>query len=152
MNLRIALPEWSEARRERVLIASFQNVGRGLAEFAWQSHLTPDEARGRVRIEGTDILESVDTERGVVILTAHFGNWELMAVSMTSHGYPLSIVHRPRNNAAIDRLVMGQRDAVAGELLPRGNAARAALRALRQGRFLAMPYDQNCSRNEAVCG
>ena len=150
VNLRIAFPEWSEARRERVLLASFENVGRGLAEFAWQSHMTEDEARARVRTEGADVLDGVDTSRGVVVLTAHFGNWELMAVSMASHGYPLSIVHRPRTNAGVDRLIMGQREAVAGDLLPRGNAARAALRALRDGRFLAMPYDQNCTRQEAV--
>ena len=50
----------------------------------------------------------------------------------------------------LDEIVMGQRGSGAAENVSRGNAARAALRALRDGRFLAMLYDQGCHRNEGI--
>ena len=50
----------------------------------------------------------------------------------------------------LERLVGGWRGHRGVELLARGSAARGALRALKQGRFLAMPFDQNCPRQEGV--
>ena len=153
VNLRIAFPEWSEARREEVLRASFENLGRSLAEFAFLAQLSDDDLRGRVRIEGEEFLEEAHkaTPRGgTVVLTAHIGNWELFGVAMAAWGHPLTIIHRERDSPLLDEIVMGQRGAGAAQNVARGNAARAARRALRDGRFLAMPYDQACRRNEGV--
>ena len=153
INLRIAFPEWSEPRRERVLRASMENLGRSLAEFSQFGRRPEQELVRLVRVEGQDHIEAA-LERakpgGLAVLTAHLDNWEFLGFAMAGLGYPLSIVHRERDNPLLDRVVMGQRDAGRAEMLPRGNAARAGLRALRDGRALAMPYDQNCARNEAV--
>ena len=153
VNLRIAFPEWSEARREEVLVASFENLGRSLAEFAFLAELSDDDLRSRVRVEGMEFLEEAEKAargRGTVALTAHFGNWELFGVAMAAWGHPLTIVHRERDSPLLDEIVMAQRGAGAADNVARGNAARAALRALRDGRFLAMPYDQSCRRKEGV--
>ncbi len=153
VNLRIAFPEASEAKRNEILRASFENLGRCLAEFAFLSRLNDDELRGRVRIEGLDNYDGARASKpgsGAVALTAHIGNWELFGVAMAAHGYPLTIVHRERQNPLLDEIVMGQRGSGHAENIARGNAARAALRALRDGRFLAMPYDQSCRPGEGV--
>jgi len=155
VNLRIAFPEWSEARRAAVLRAALENLGRSLAEFACLGDESDDALRARVRVEGLEHLTAAwapdrEPPTGVIVLTAHLGNWELIARAMAAHGYPLTVVHRGRDNPLMERLVTGARTTEGSELLTRGNAARGALRALRTGRFLAMPYDQNCSRKEGV--
>ena len=153
VNLRIAFPEWSEARRRRVLAQSVANLARGVVEFAQLGRLGPEALRERVRVEGLENLEAVRAGapgRGIVVITAHFGSWELLSAAMTAHGYPITVVHRARDEEGLDRLVASQREAGGSELLPRGGAARGALAALRDGRFLAMPYDQNCDRDEGV--
>lgn len=153
VNLRIAFPEWDEARRRRVFIASMENLGRGLAEFAWMGSIAPEELRRRVRVEGDQHLQAarrMSPNGGLVLLTAHLGNWEFFAALMYAHGYPLTVVYRPRGSPVFDDLLLRRRSAGGAQYLARGSAARSALRALADGRYLAMPYDQNCRRDEGV--
>jgi Kdo2-lipid IVA lauroyltransferase/acyltransferase len=153
LNLRIAFPEWSEARRRRVLAESMANLARSIVEFAELVRLGPAALRERVRVEGLEHLEvarAASPSGGVIVLTAHFGSWELLAAAMSAYEFPVTVVHRTRNDPLLDRLVMERRAAGGAQLLARGSAARAALEALRDGRCLAMPYDQNCGREEGV--
>jgi KDO2-lipid IV(A) lauroyltransferase len=153
VNLRIAFPQWSEARRREVLTASLVNLGRGLVEFARMSVYGEEEIRERVRLEGVENYEKAvarSPKGGVIAMTAHFGNWELLSTGISARGYPISVVHRARDNRAIDDIIEAQRGVVGAELLPRGSAARRALRALRDGRILALPYDQNVHRDQGV--
>ncbi len=153
VNLRIAFPDWSDAQRREVLIRSFGNLGRSLAEFARLGRLRPEELRERVGVEGMEHLEAAQKATdhgGVVILTAHFGSWELLAAAMVARDIPVAVVHRPRDNEDLDDLVGELRASGGAELLRRGNAARAALAGVKNGHCLAMPYDQNCRRSEGV--
>lgn len=153
INLRIAFPEWSEERRKAVLQQSLANLGRSLAEFAWLSRWSEPELRARVRIEGREHFDealAAAPTKGAIILTAHFGSWEMLAAAMVAHGFPVSVVHRTRDNPALEELVAQRRRAGGAELLARGNAARAVLRGLRDGRLLAIPFDQNCPAEEGI--
>ncbi len=153
VNLRIAFPEWSERERERVLVCSFENLGRSIVEFAWIGGLSPQEFRARVRVEGEEHLEAAQKATpggGTFVLTAHFGSWEFFAAAMVGHGFPLSVVHRERSSVVLDEVIAGVRGAGGAQMLPRGNAARGALRALRDGRMLCIPFDQNADREQGV--
>jgi len=153
INLRIAFPEWREVERRRVLLRAFENMGRSLAEFAWIGRWSEAELRGRVGIRGREHLDAAlaaSGGRGIVVLTGHFGSFELLAAAMVAHGFPVAVVHRSRENPLLDELLSQRRMAGGAKLFARGNAARGVLRALREGRFLALPYDQNCRRREGV--
>ena len=69
---------------------------------------------------------------------------------MTAHGIPIAVIQRPRDNPLLDELVAEIRGHNGAEMLPRGYAARAALRGLRDGKVVAMTLDQNASRREGV--
>jgi KDO2-lipid IV(A) lauroyltransferase len=153
VNLRIAFPEWSEAEREAVLARSLANLARGVVELAEIPVRGAAALRERVAIEGLEHLEAArrtSPTGGVVVLTAHFGSWELLAAAMSAAGFPIAVVHRPRDNPALEEVLSGLRRAGGTQLLPRGSAARGALQVLREGRLLAIPYDQNCRREEGV--
>lgn len=153
VNLRIAFPNWSEEQRREVMVRSLANLGRGLAELARAGLQSPERLRERVAVEGLEHLEAArkaTDSGGVVILTAHFGAWEILAGAMVARDIPVALVHRPRDNPLLDRLLGRLRGASGAELLPRGNAARAALTGLKKGRVLAMTYDQNSHRREGV--
>jgi KDO2-lipid IV(A) lauroyltransferase len=150
-NLRIAFPHWTEAQRERVLEASFANVARGVAELAFLQRLTPENLGEVVRFEGLEHFESARRDSGgaAIGLSAHFGNFELLAVAMALRGAPLAIVHRERS-PRLDALIQGWRGSQGARLLARGSAARASLRALHEGRVLAMLVDQDTPKEEGV--
>jgi KDO2-lipid IV(A) lauroyltransferase len=147
VNLRIAFPAWREAEREGVLLRAFENAGRSLVELAWIGARAPALLAERVRIEGLEHLQAARAAApagAVIVLTAHFGSWELFAAAMAAHGLPIAVVHRAREDAALNALLAERRIAGGTRYLERGSAAVAALRALRSGELLALPYDQNC--------
>lgn len=153
INLRLAFPEWSEAERRHVLERSLANLGRSIVEFAQLPDLDAAALRERVALEGIEHLEAAQAASpsgGVIVLTGHFGSWELLLAAMSARGLPVAVVHRPRDNPTLDRVVTEVRSAAGPELYARGSAARAALRAIREGRCLAMVLDQNCRREEGV--
>jgi len=152
-HLRIAFPEWRERERRAVLERSLANLARSFVELATMGSLAPEALRALADVEGLEHFEAVRRERpgtGVIAVTAHLGSWELMAAIMAAHGIPLALVHRARDNPLFDELAAELRGASGAELLPRGSAARAALRALRAGKVVAMPLDQNAPRREGV--
>jgi KDO2-lipid IV(A) lauroyltransferase len=152
-NLRTVFPTWSEQRRRALLHDVYANLGRTLYECFGLQRITPENVGRLVSFEG---LEHLDLARkrskagGVILLTAHFGSFELMAVACGLAGFPVTLVHRTFNNPHTDRLVTEWRARAGVEVLRRKSAARAALRALRKGRLLALPLDQNARRREGI--
>ena len=153
VNLRIAFPEWSEAERARVLVASFENLGRGLVELAWLGRRDAGALAARVRVEGAQHVAGARARAnggGLIILTAHFGSWEFFAAAMAAHGFPLTIVHRERDDAGLGQVLEERRAEAGAAYLPRGDAAFGAMRALRRGDLLALPFDQNAHASQGV--
>jgi KDO2-lipid IV(A) lauroyltransferase len=112
-----------------------------------------EELLALASVEGFEHLEEArkrSPRGGVIILTAHFGSFELFAAIMSARGVPLSIVHRTANNPHLDRMVTGWREASGVEVIRRGVAARAVLRSLRHGRCVVMPLDQDTRAKEGV--
>jgi KDO2-lipid IV(A) lauroyltransferase len=152
-NLRTVFPSWSEQRRRALLHDVYANLGRTLYECFGLQRMTPEHVGRLVSFEGLDHLDRARkrTEAGgVILLTAHFGSFELMAVACGLAGFPVTLVHRTFNNPHTDRLVTEWRTRAGVEVLRRKSAARAALRALRKGRLLALPLDQNARRREGI--
>jgi KDO2-lipid IV(A) lauroyltransferase len=153
VNLRIAFPEWSEAERERVLVDSFAGLGRSLVELAWLGRRDPQTLAERVRVDGLEHVEAARSRSGgggLIVLTAHFGSWEMFAAAMAAHGFPIVAVQRPRDDAGLDGAVQERRRSGGASYLKRGNAGLGALLALRRGAVLALPFDQNARARDGV--
>jgi KDO2-lipid IV(A) lauroyltransferase len=104
-----------------------------------------------VEVEGLEHLERAATPgRGVLLLTAHLGNWELLAAAHVLTGRPLSEVVRPLDQPVLDRLVARLRRRTGVEVIPKQRGLRGILDALRRGRMVGILLDQNASRAEGV--
>ncbi|MCC6640705.1 MAG: lysophospholipid acyltransferase family protein [Deltaproteobacteria bacterium] len=150
-NLEIAFPAWSRAERHRTLVASFANVGRAIAEVALLTGRHREQILDAVRIEGLEHLVAAQRstpQGGVILLTAHFGSWELAGAALARSGIPLSVVHHGFENAQLGSMVTRWRHAGGMQTLELGSAGLGAVRALRRGRVVAMLFDQNAGRRE----
>ena len=152
-NLRLAFPDKSEAERRAILRRSCRNLGRVAAEFCHLPSLTPESVRDYVTVDDAsrwhDILTAA-AARGAVVLTGHFGNFELLAYAHGLLGHPITLVHRPMRNRLVDRAITGLRARAGTTSLAKKTAAKAALRALRDHRIVAIPADQNQTRRYGV--
>ena len=104
-----------------------------------------------IRLEGAEHLrDAMATHGRVLLLTAHLGNWELLAAAHRLTGFPLSIVVRPLDAPWLDALAERLRGRTGVELIDKRGALRPVLQALRRGRMIGILMDQNASRREGV--
>ncbi len=153
INLGIAFPEKSVAERRRILRASMLNLGRMVAEMVHFPQLGDAELLERVQFEDeTWWSEAIGWERptGVLILSGHFGNWELLVFAHGRRGHPVTMVHRPMRNPLIDRWLNHVRARAGTRLVRKHHGAASVLRALREKQLLVLPFDQNSTRGLGV--
>ncbi len=153
-NLAIAFPEKSEADRLAILVASYRNLGRMIAECAHLADLTSANVRETVVPDDgpiwTDEMLPHLQKQGVLILTGHFGNWELFAYAYGLLGHPVSLVHQTIKNPLVDTYFEGMRSGGGTRLFRKQEAARAVLRALKDRALVVLPLDQNQSRRAGI--
>lgn len=139
------------AERRRVGRQSFQHLGMNLVEACVFFFRPPAVLLSGVEFHGAGLLRDAAAEgRGVLLLTAHLGNWELLAASHVLAGPPLSVVVRPLDSPVLDRVVSRFRLRGGVELIPKRRGLRGVLDALRRGRMVGLLLDQNASRGEGV--
>ncbi len=152
-NLAIAFPEKSEAERRRILRASYINLGRGGAEVIRLGGFFHQRLRRRVTYERFGRWAEIADRhrgRGIIILSAHFGNFELLAPAHAMHGFQINLVHHTQRFLAGDALMTYVRERAGVEIIRKHAAARAVLKALRRGETVGIPFDQNAKRSEAI--
>lgn len=130
---------------------SFQNVGMNLVEGCCYFLRPTDVMLSRVRMEGREHLQAAAAHgRGVLVLTAHFGNWELLAGAHGLSGLPLSIVTRPLDHPLFEDFAARFRRRSGADLIVKKQAVREVLTALRCHRMVGILLDQNATRAEGV--
>lgn len=160
-QLEAALPEQDVARREDWTQEVFVHLGRGLAELVLLRGRHRAALLDRVQVEGLKHLEAAERQTpsgGTLIVTAHFGNWELACAKVAEMGIPISVVYRELRQPALDRAMLRLRGAGSGlsggaaalDQIPMGRAGIPVVRALKAGRKVVVLLDQDARREEGV--
>ncbi len=145
------LPERSDTECRRIADDMYANFGLNLVETLRLAYGRPDPLLAKVRVLDREIVEeALANEKGVLILTAHLGNWEMLAVAATREGFPSSIVVKEIKGVAINDLIVRMRERFGTGLVPQRNAYRQCLRVLKKNQLLGFMLDQNMIRDEGV--
>jgi Kdo2-lipid IVA lauroyltransferase/acyltransferase len=152
-NLEIAFPERSVAERRQILRNSYKNLGRTAAEYVRMGGFFHRRLRDRVTYSRTDIWRALQPKYpgiGALILTAHFGNFELLPAGHALHGYQISLVHHTQRFLPGDAIMTFIRERIGVKIIRKHKAAREMLRTLKRGDLIGIPFDQNAKRSEAI--
>ncbi len=151
-NLRRVFPDRPEAWRRNVARELYRNLGRNLAELLRFPSMSRSEVLNSVEFRGLEHFDNALREgRGGLLVTAHFGNWELYGAAIACAGYPISVVVYPQHNRWLDDRLNGLRRSKGVEVIYKRDAARDIFRALRQNRFVAVLIDQDAGSNGVFC-
>ena len=160
--------DWSVPRLRRVAIRNlelaglanvsdeiadgvFLSVGRIMASVAKFPAITRDNVHQWIRYDGLENFTSAQAKaRGVLVATAHLGNWELSAFSHALMTAPMHIVVRPLDNPRLDRWVQRRRALSGNHIIQKSEAARQILKALAAGDAVGILIDQNTTPSEGV--
>jgi Kdo2-lipid IVA lauroyltransferase/acyltransferase len=151
-NLRIAFgDELDDKRREALCRMNFEHLARVMLEVVYLGKLCPDNVAEFADIEGAEHIDKARAKgKGVLGLTSHFGNWELMALASAILYHPVHVVVRPLDHPLLDRLVVRFRSKWGNRVIPKEGAALKIFRLLKRGELVALLMDQNAIRREGV--
>ena len=152
-NLKLAYGDTkSSAELEAIGQGVMGHMLRTAVDFLRFSRLSPEKAAAFVDTGAAfsfckDILQEGN---GLIIMTAHIGNWELLAGVFCLHGFRGSVVGRRIYYEPYNRWIVGLRNSVKVETIYQDEAARKIHQRLRDGVIIGLLPDQDMDRVSGI--
>ncbi|MDZ7400406.1 MAG: lysophospholipid acyltransferase family protein [candidate division KSB1 bacterium] len=135
----------------RMARAVFINLGRNMADAFRLPCYGSHNIDRYVTAWGLEKLDrALARGRGVLAITGHIGNWELMGAYLAIKGYPVNVVGAPIYDPRLDALVVSNRERSGMKYIARGGATREILRALARNEIIGLLIDQDTRHVDGV--
>lgn len=143
--------ERTEEELQGIARGAYQNLACCVTELMKLSSFSSSQIGRWVTLEGMEHYETARAERkGILLLGAHFGNWELMSIVICIRANPLFAVARPLNNIYLDRFMRGLRERFGNRVLDKIGALKEVSQLLKKGESIGFLLDQNVSGRSGV--
>ncbi|MGD9588378.1 MAG: lysophospholipid acyltransferase family protein [Pyrinomonadaceae bacterium] len=154
-NLTIAFPELDDAERRKLAKGAFRNLGRIIGEMSQFAKASREDVNRliefRIDPEVYSAYKRMQSEgRGVIIVSPHLGNWEVLVFGWAVYDAPMSYLARPLDNPMIERLTHRLRTKFGNRPIGKSNSVMKASRVLREEGLLGILADVNAHPKEGV--
>jgi KDO2-lipid IV(A) lauroyltransferase len=150
-NLEMALPELTGAERERILRGVYRSLGLLLAELPKFPSYTRENVERFAVYDGLENYTAAhDAGKGVLLMTAHLGGWEVGSFVHSLHGHPMNIVVRDLDNPLLDRWIRRIRCLHGNVTHDKDTYARGLLVAMKHGETVGALMDTNMTPPQGV--
>lgn len=147
-NLRIAFPDATTDWIEKTRLAAYEHLGREAAAMLRLSKLDESAVIERTVPVGWDELrDAMSLGRGVILVTGHYGNWEIAAAAVASRGFPIGAIVRRQGNRLVDERLQSLRRKLGVETIYQGQAPARVPRLLRSNGVVGIVGDQDARRS-----
>ena len=147
-NIRLSLNLTDENLVKLYIKRCYQNLGKTAVEFMRFPKSNQKLIQEYVEFEGIHHIENaLSLGNGAIILTGHFGNWELLAASISTNISPLTPIVRELRSPRINELVTKYRKKAGYSTIDRNTGVRDALRCLRSNNLLGIVADVDTTVN-----
>jgi len=149
--LRRSYPEKPEREIQSIINRMYKNLGMNQVEILRLAGGAIDETNSRITVVGKEIIDqALQRGKGVMIMSAHFGNWDFLPMFAGNNYYPVTIISKNIKNKTINDVWMLVRKKFGVSIIPAHNSARASLRVLRRNELLGFIFDQNRPRDAGI--
>lgn len=143
-NVRFCYPDWHDSEVKEFARRVFQNFGITFIEVCQSAFMSRDQLSGRYRVNGEEnFTNALKANKGVVIVTAHIGNWEVAQHYMNNFEKPFSVVATRMKWSWADRLLNHLRSRFGNTVIDKKGGLQSITRALRRGEMVALLIDQS---------
>lgn len=143
-NLSFVYPEWPAEKVKETSRRIFENLGITLLEICQMTCFSGDNIIKKVKIRGEEhLLDAMQNHKGVVLISAHIGNWEIVPLFWPLYfKTPITVVARELEHKIIDRWIYGLRSRFGSTVIYKDVAMPEMIRTLRQDKTIAILIDQ----------
>ncbi|HCM43208.1 MAG TPA: hypothetical protein DIS66_07865 [Candidatus Omnitrophica bacterium] len=151
-SMRLALAgQLSEDQRRNELRAQFRHLARVLGEVLTFKKFNPEEVLRTIQASNWDRLTNATKGgRGAVLLTAHYGNWELMQIYSGIRGQPVFALGRNQRFPRLNEILARQRELHGSTMVSRGMSMRALFKTLKEAGYAGILGDESAGRDGGV--
>jgi KDO2-lipid IV(A) lauroyltransferase len=148
INLKFALGKVKNKKEiKKIALEVFENTGKNFADVARLTKLNSTEVDRIVQAQGVEHLDlACKKGNGVIALTGHISNFELLAAYLSLKGYKLSVIGREAYDPRLNQLLVKNRESVGLENISSTEDVRNMLKVLKGGRILGVLVDQDSTR------
>jgi KDO2-lipid IV(A) lauroyltransferase len=142
-NMARALDSTDRREVDAVARRAFRNFGKFVIDFIRFPVISAGEVRRRLVFHQWEELDEVmASKRGMLIVTLHFGVFDLGGAALAAYGYPTNPIIENYGYEKMDRLIHGSRERLRLKVIPADRrAAAGAFRALKRGEIVALLID-----------
>ena len=141
-NLAWVLGSSDKRRVDAVARRAFRNFGKFVIDFVRFPIITRAEVHRRTAFsQWVELDEAAASGRGVLIVTMHFGVFDLGAASLAAYDYQLNIITEDYGYEKMDDLMLSSREKLGMKVIPRDKVGTQVFRAVKRGELLALLID-----------
>ena len=134
----------SEDDKYRIIKGSYRTLIYNLYEFIENQTLDLAGFDKKITVENEHyITDALKNNRKIILITAHYGNWELGGSYLSLKYHPTTVVGRLLNNKYLNDELLATRNANNSQMLPTNQASKGLIRALKNDRIVGLVIDQH---------
>ncbi|MCD6163306.1 MAG: lysophospholipid acyltransferase family protein [candidate division Zixibacteria bacterium] len=151
-NLKISFgAKYADKEYRRIALRSYINFARSMVEFGMFPRISKMKLPDLINTINDEIVaKHFDSGAGAVIVSGHFGNFELMGAYMAQVGWPIDFLVGKQRNLLVNSLMNNNRAVFGAGLIEIGVAARGVFTALKKGRGVVMLSDQDTGSDGVI--
>lgn len=122
----------------------YRHLGATAMEHARTLGDSSGNIPGKVMFSGKEHLSSaLELGRGAILITGHFGYWEMLGATVASLGYPITVVAKDQHNPLVNTLIVRARERLGMRVVPMSSATRGVLKSLSRNECVGLLVDQD---------
>lgn len=150
-NMALALPDLGPEERRRLVRDCFRHFGAALCDVISSTRFDATELCHLYTLEGWENLHAAEGHgKGIFILSAHIGFWEMVPPMIGLTRGRMDIVVRPADNPWLDRELRALRERFGNAVIPKRGAARRMLEVLKEKGRVGILIDQRVQPREGI--
>ena len=144
-------PQQAPPLLKRLSLKVFESLGKNAVDAIRLPKMSREEIQKLVKVEGIEHLEKAYSQgRGVMGVTGHIGNFELLAAYVSLRGYKLSAIGRELYDPRLDELLIKNRQKMGVQNIYSTAGVKEVIRVLNSGRMIGVLIDQDTSRVKGI--
>ena len=151
-NLNLVLPDLPESDKKNLIKNCLHNIGMTMFELLSPNDFKLTGQKANILGPGSSLLEKARANsQPVILVSGHFGNYDVVRANLISKGYQLGALYRPMNNPYFNKTYVKNISEIGRPLFPRGKKGMAEMMEfLRDGKLIALLIDQHMQNGEPL--